>query len=202
MRFGGERDEFIRQRFQSLNHTDDKRFLDIEEFSLSEYTKILKCAFIVSVNGLICNDVKIGFNDHGLKFHSKYQFVDSKFRDPHYIMIPFKNKSLAIENHIGNQLLFNGFYRINTKAYNIEDFETPIMESNSVFVDIFNQLFFSQYSQLTTFITYYNFFMDAITYDVCNHYNLPNTLVGLLIYSSNLLMDNCKSPYLMRLVLR
>lgn len=120
----------------------------------------------------------------------KYQFVDSKFRDPHYIMIPFKNKSLAIENHIGNQLLFNGFYRINTKAYNIEDFETPIMESNSVFVDIFNQLFFSQYSQLTTFITYYNFFMDAITYDVCNHYNLPNTLVGLLIYSSNLLMDN------------
>ena len=76
LRFGGERDEFIRQRFQSLNHTDDKRFLDIEEFSLSEYTKILKCAFIVSVNGLICNDVKIGFNDHGLKFHIGYSGSD------------------------------------------------------------------------------------------------------------------------------
>ena len=120
----------------------------------------------------------------------QYKYVDNKFRDPHYIIFNFKDKSLAIENHIGNQLLFNGFYRINTKAYNITDFETPIMESNSIYVDIFNQLFFSQYSQLTTFITYYNFFMDAITYDVCNHYNLPNTLVGLLIYSSNLLMDN------------
>lgn len=120
----------------------------------------------------------------------KYQFVDNRFRDPHYIVFNFKDKSLAIENHIGNQLLFNGFYRINTKAYNIGDFETPIMESNSVYVDIFNQLFFSQYSQLTTFITYYNFFVDAITYDVCNHYNLPNTLPGLLIYASNMLMDN------------
>lgn len=120
----------------------------------------------------------------------KYQFVDNKFRDPHYIVFNFKDKSLAIENHIGNQLIFNGFYRINTKGYNISDFETPIMESNSVYVDIFNQLFFAQYSQLTTFITYYNFFMDAITADVCNHYNLPTTLTGLLIYASNLLMDN------------
>lgn len=120
----------------------------------------------------------------------KYQFVDNRFRDPHYFTFQFKDKSIAIENTIGNQLIFNGFYRINTKAYSISDFETPIMQPNSVYVDIFNQLFFSQYSQLTTFITYYNFFMDAITYDVCNHYNLPNTLVGLLIYSSNLLMDN------------
>ena len=126
----------------------------------------------------------------------QYKYVDNKFRDPHYLVIPFRDKSLAIENHIGNQLLFNGFYRINTKAYNVADFETPIMESNSVYVDIFNQLFFSQYSQLTTFITYYNFFMDAITYDVCNHYNLPNTLVGLLIYSSNLLMDNQVNIYI------
>ena len=120
----------------------------------------------------------------------KYQYVDARFRDPHFFVIPFKDKIVAIENTIGNQLIFNGFYRINTKGYNIGDFEMPIMESNSIYVDIFNQLFFSQYSQLTTFITYYNFFVDAITYDVCNHYNLPNTLTGLLIYSANLLMDN------------
>ena len=120
----------------------------------------------------------------------KYQYVDKRFNDPNYITIPFKDKSLAIQNTIQNQLIFNGFFRINTKGYNVSDFESPIMKSNSVFVDIFNQHFFKQYSQLTTFITYYHFFMDAITYDVCNHYNIPNTLTGVLLYSSNLLADN------------
>lgn len=121
---------------------------------------------------------------------TKYQFVDSKFNDPKYFVIPFKDKSIAIENSINSQLIFNGFYRINTKAYNVTDFETPIMNSNSVFVDIFNQLFFKSYSQLTTFITYYNFFVDAITKDVCNHYHIPNDITGMLIYTSNLLADN------------
>lgn len=120
----------------------------------------------------------------------KYQYVDKRFVDPKYIVIPFKDKSLAIQNTIQNQLVFNGFYRINTKAYNIADFESPIMQPNSVYVDIFNQHFFKQYNQLTTFITYYNFFMDTITYDVCNHYNIPNTLTGILLYASALLADN------------
>lgn len=122
--------------------------------------------------------------------NAKYKYVEKRFNDPNYIVIPFSDKSLAIENSIPNQLIFNGFYRINTKGYNASQFESPIMQSNSIYVDIFNQHFFKQYSQLTTFITYYNFFMDAITYDVCNHYNIPNTLPGILIYSSNLLADN------------
>lgn len=124
------------------------------------------------------------------KSGAKYQFVDSKFEDVHYFIIPFKDKNLAIENTISNQLLFNGFYRINTKAYLISDFETPIMNNDSIYVDIFNQLFFKQYSQLTNFITYYHFFVDAITADVCNHYHIPNDIVGMLIYASNLLADN------------
>lgn len=124
------------------------------------------------------------------KSNVKYQYVDSKFDDPHYFVIPFKDKNLAIENSISNQLLYNGFYRINTKAYMISDFETPIMNTNSTYVDIFNQLFFKQYSQLTTFITYYHFFVDAITADVCNHYHIPNDISGMLIYASNLLADN------------
>ena len=122
--------------------------------------------------------------------NAKYKYVEKRFNDPNYIVIPFSDKSLAIENSIPNQLIFNGFYRINTKGYTASQFESPIMQSNSIYVDIFNQHFFKQYSQLTTFITYYNFFMDAITYDVCNHYNIPNTLPGILIYSSNLLADN------------
>ena len=68
LRFGGERDEFIRQKFHSLNHSDDKTFLTLEEYTSSEYANILKCAFIVSLDGMIWHDVKIGFNDHGLIF--------------------------------------------------------------------------------------------------------------------------------------
>lgn len=120
----------------------------------------------------------------------KYQYVDNKFDDKHYFVIPFKDKNLAIANSIQSQLVFNGFYRINTKAYSVADFQVPIMNANSVFVDIFNQLFFKQYSQLTTYITYYNFFVDAITADVCDHYHIPNDIAGMLIYASNLLADN------------
>lgn len=121
---------------------------------------------------------------------AEYKYVDKSFDDPTFFRIPFKDKILAIKSSIQNQLIFNGFYRINTKAYMSADFEIPIMNSNSVFVDIFNQLFFKQYSQLTTFITYYNFFVDAITADVCDHYHIPNDIAGMLIYASNLLADN------------
>ena len=123
----------------------------------------------------------------------KYQYVDKSFYDNKYIVIPFKDKAIAIDNTTQNQLLFNGFYRINTKGYNLSQFEVPIMNSNSVYVDIFNQLFFTKFSQITNFITCYNFFVDAITQDVCLHYNIPNDIAGMLIYASNLLADNSHS---------
>jgi len=120
----------------------------------------------------------------------KYQFVDKSFNDVGFIQIPFKDKILAVQNTIQNQLIFNGFYRINTKAHNMSEFEDPIMNSNSIYVDIFNQTFFRQYSQITTFVANYNFFVDAITKDVCLHYNLPTDICGMLIYASNILADN------------
>lgn len=122
--------------------------------------------------------------------NSDIKYVDKTFSAPGYFIIPFKDRNLAIKNTVQNQLLFNGFYRINTKAYSVADFNTPIMKPNSVYVEIFNQHFFKTYSQLTPFITYYNFFVDAITKDVCNHYNIPNDICGMLVYASNLLADN------------
>lgn len=104
--------------------------------------------------------------------------------------IDFKDCKLAIKNTIPNQLLWNGFRMVDTKQFRMAEFETPIMNPSSIYVDIYNRHFFKQYSQLTTFIAYYNFFVDAMTYDVCSHYNLPTDIVGLLIYSSNMLADN------------
>ena len=124
------------------------------------------------------------------KSGAEAKFVDARFNDTNYLIIPFKDKTLAIRSTIQNQLIFNGFYRLPTKAYNFVDFNSPIMQTNSIYVDIFNNLFFKQYSQLTTFITYYEFFVDAITKDVCLHYNIPNDIAGMLLYASDLLADN------------
>lgn len=124
------------------------------------------------------------------KSGANVQFVDNRFNDSKFFTIPFKDKTMAIPVTTQNQLIFNGFYRIPTKAHNFSEFDVPIMQSNSIYVDIFNQQFFKQYSQLTTFITYYQFFVDAITKDVCLHYNIPDDIAGMLIYASNLLADN------------
>lgn len=124
------------------------------------------------------------------KSKAKYQLVDKSFSDPKYFTIPFKDKILAIENTVQNQLLFNGFYRVSTKSNNMSEFDIPIHDVNSIWVDVFNQLFFKKYSDLTAFITTYNFYVDAITSDVCLHYKLPNQLCDMLIYASWLLADN------------
>ena len=119
-----------------------------------------------------------------------YKYVSAKDDTTGYFRIPFKDQILAIRNTIQNQLLFNGFYRINTKQYTVADFDRTVNDENSPLIDIFNQLFFKQYSQKTTFITYYHFFVDAITEDVCRHYHLPTNICDMLIYSSNMLADN------------
>jgi hypothetical protein len=125
------------------------------------------------------------------KVNVEYKIVQP--RDPvpiGYMGIVFKDCKLVIKNTISNQLFFNGFNMIETKDYPMADFEVPIMNSNSIYIDIYNKHFFKQYSQLTTFITCYNFFVDAVTYDVCSHYNIPNDVVGMLIYAVNMLADN------------
>lgn len=124
------------------------------------------------------------------KTRAEYKYVDKSFNELGYIKIPFKDKVLAVKNTLSNQLLFNGMYKLPTKTHNVAEFDVPIMDQSSIYIDIFDQLFFTTYSQLTTFISRYKFFVDPITYEVCNHYNLPNDLVGMLIYASNILCDN------------
>lgn len=124
------------------------------------------------------------------KSRAEFKYVDKGFNELGYIKIPFKDKTLAVKNTLANQLLFNGLYKLPTKSHNVAEFDVPIMDQSSIYIDIFDQLFFTTYSQLTTFISRYKFFVDPITYEVCNHYNLPNDLVGMLIYASNILCDN------------
>ncbi len=119
-----------------------------------------------------------------------YKYIGKNDDAPGYIKIPFKDKTLAIKNTVQNQLLFNGFFRLNPKEYATTDLDTSVFDDNSIFIDIFNQLFFKQFSQLTIFKTNYHFFIDPITEDVCQHYHLPNNICDMLIYATNLLSDN------------
>lgn len=121
---------------------------------------------------------------------AQYRYIGPRENAEGFMKIPFKDKTLAVQNTIQNQLLFNGFYRINTRQYTTTEFESTIMDDNSIYVDMFNQIFFKQFSQKTTFITNYHFFVDAITEDVCHHYKLPDNLCDMLVYASNLLADN------------
>ena len=120
----------------------------------------------------------------------EWKFIQPREDASGYLTFPFKDKILAVKSNIFTQLTFNGFYRVNTKAYNFDDFDVPISNANSVFVDIYNELFFRRYSELTTFNTCYSFFVDAITADVCDHYHIPNDLCGMLLYAVKLLCDN------------
>lgn len=165
----------------------------------NEYHRIkpgkLSMHALCRVNGMnvplgVCIAGWEGFTSLLKKSGCKYQFVDKTFDNPKFLLITFKDRIVAIEDTMVNQLLFNGFYRINTKAYTIDEFDSTLFDTNSVWVDIFDQLFFKLYSNITPFLTTYHFFVDSITKEVCNHYNIPDDLVNMLIYSAKLLADN------------
>lgn len=68
----GERDEFIRQKLQKMHDSVNKQFIPMTEFHTNEFTKILDFSAICVINGKICNEFAIGFDDHGLRFRFGY----------------------------------------------------------------------------------------------------------------------------------
>lgn len=172
---------------QELNHA----YYKIKPGKLSMYSQVIIGCTIPAGVAIAAWE---GLSSLIKKSNSGAIIVDKNYSQPGYFTIVFKDKALAIPSNTQNQLLFNGFYRIPTKSHPIGAFETPIMDHNSIYVDIFNQQFFKQYSQLTTFITYYQFFVDPITKEVALHYNMPDDICSMIIYGSNMLADNnCSS---------
>ena len=166
----------------------------IQIYNKAKPTKLSMYAYIIILSISIPLGVAIaaweGLPSLLKRSNADYKYISPREDAPGYIKIPFKDKTLAVKNTIQNQLLFNGFYRLNPRQYTTTDFNSTIFEDNSVFVDIFNQLFFKQYSQLTTFRMFYHFFVDAVTESVCQHYKLPNNICDMLLYATNMLADN------------
>lgn len=173
---------------QSLPPDLQKEYMKVKPGKRSMYAEMN--AAVKTPVGLTCCAWE-GLTKVLRKANAEYKIVGRRDTIPMgYIFIDFMDARLLIKNTVPNQLLFNGFNMIDTKSYKIADFEIPIMNPNSIYIDIYNKHFFKQYSQLTMFIGYYNFWMDAITYDVCSHYNIPTDIVSVLIYGTNMLADN------------
>ena len=68
----GERDEFIRQKLQKMHDSVNKQFIPMEEFTSDPIMSLLDFSVICAIDGKICNDLAIGFDDHGLRFRFSY----------------------------------------------------------------------------------------------------------------------------------
>ena len=64
----GHRDEFIRQKISQMHETYGDYHADVMAFNSSEFNDILGFSIMCTVNGRICNDVKIAIDDKGFRF--------------------------------------------------------------------------------------------------------------------------------------
>ena len=70
----GERDEFIRQRLQQMHVKSTNVWVHINDLNnISWYKEILEFSIMITMNGLICNDIMVGFDDKGLMFKVRWK---------------------------------------------------------------------------------------------------------------------------------
>ena len=106
-----ERDEFIRQKLGKMHDSVNDQYIPIDEFLSDEFTSILGFSVICTINGLICNDLHIGFDDHGLKFKFRYTGV----ADAEIIIYKLDNTTVK-QFKINASNINNGKIRINLNS--------------------------------------------------------------------------------------
>ena len=118
-----------------------------------------------------------------------YQFTDTRpqlkedsskksiitFKDGYFVYptVPFSNA-----------LLLNGLYDLPTEEYNFLDFS-----SKDIYYDLFTKLF-GRRNIGNAFENFNELFIDPITKEVLEDYNLPTNFTDLMIYANSLLENN------------
>ena len=70
----GERDEFIRQRLQEMHVKSTDVWVHINDLNnIPIYKEILEFSIMITMNGLICNDIMVGFDDKGMMFKARWK---------------------------------------------------------------------------------------------------------------------------------
>ena len=98
-------------------------------------------------------------------------------------IIKFNDGFLVYENTPESSMLMNGLKECNTEAYSIKD-----INSRNMYLDFLDN--YGGRIKADGIDNFYDCMIDPITEDVLEHYKLPNDYVSLLIYASNLMIDN------------
>ena len=76
----GERDEFIRQKLQDMHVKSTNVWIHITDMVNNPiYKEILEFSILITMNGLICNDCMVAFDDKGMMFKVRWKH-SSDFR--------------------------------------------------------------------------------------------------------------------------
>lgn len=70
----GERDEFIRQRLQQMHVKSTDVWIHINDLNtIPIYKEILEFSIMITMNGYICNDIMVAFDDKGMMFKARWK---------------------------------------------------------------------------------------------------------------------------------
>ena len=117
------------------------------------------------------------------KANIKYKLMEKKRITYADDFIKFEDGFLIFENTPEASMLMNGLKECNTESYSIKD-----INSRSMYLDFLDN--YGGRLKADGIDNFYDCMIDPITEDVLEHYHLPNDYVTLLLYASNLMIDN------------
>ena len=197
----GERDEFIRQRLHDMHVKSTNKWIHIKDLnSIPIYKNLLDFSILISMNGLICNDCMVAFDDKGLMFKVRWKYstyfdcivykldtsniytfdIDSTKLNSASIFIPWSDT--GYDNFSGTNLsgLIDIYYNEYTSTLNV-----PVnfcyMDSEGIHIPNLQSAtgrMLHQYSKIKTIhITIYElkyFFEIPNVYPAVNYFNILN----------------------------
>lgn len=98
--------------------------------------------------------------------------------------IRFADGVLSYEPMIFAELILNGLYVLDPAKHSFEDFNNEVSYGSYIYQK------FGSYKGIDEIHQFYEFLVDPITKEVCEHLLLPDTPSGLLIEAVKLLADN------------
>lgn len=113
----------------------------------------------------------------------EYEIVNKNDRDPEYRYLKTSDFIIKYKNTARNSMLMSGL-----KYAGIEMFELAELENKNTYIDMLDIMGISRI-KADGIDNFKDLFLDPITAEVCEHYNLPTDFSKLLIMASDLLLD-------------
>lgn len=134
---------------------------------------VLICFYEGLTSALNKSNITYVINDNRVVPDAKQSWATVRFKDAylHYV------------NTYESSMLLNGLGVINTQDYNISD-----TDRRDMYLEYMNDNGYG--NKVDGLLNFYDLMMDPITVGCCERFGLPTDFVSMLIYASNLLVDN------------